>query len=343
MKLIFSQNFDPSTDFVIEWLNSLGKPFYRINYNTDKIESVFLELENEPNPSDLERKEDVYKYVKSFTFRLKNGTVIDLKKVTAVWYRRGGMPDFDYSFLDFSVLKTKFFISESKKYVRTEYTEIVKYIYYFLFSNPNITTIGHPGLTTSNKLTYLTMARLQGFKIPDFYIVSDKQKFKYVLSKAKYMITKGISEMVMFAQDYVKLVSYTKNIDTNDLDRMENRFFPSGMQKKVIKIADIRVVYFNSEIHSMAIFSQNNPKTDTDFRNYDNVNPNRNTPFKLPDEIEVKIRSLCKQLRINFCSMDILLDQNYDFYFLEINPVGQFGMTSLPCNYYIEKKIAEFL
>jgi len=35
--------------------------------------------------------------------------------------------------------------------------------------------------------------------------------------------------------------------------------------------------------------------------------------------------------------------RNGDFIFLEINPVGQFGMTSIPCNYFLEKKIAEHL
>jgi hypothetical protein len=29
--------------------------------------------------------------------------------------------------------------------------------------------------------------------------------------------------------------------------------------------------------------------------------------------------------------------------FLEVNPVGQFGMVSAPCNYHLEKKVAELL
>ena len=42
-------------------------------------------------------------------------------------------------------------------------------------------------------------------------------------------------------------------------------------------------------------------------------------------------------------SIDLLLDTENNYYFLEINPVGQFGMVSIPCNYNIEKKIAEYL
>jgi hypothetical protein len=34
---------------------------------------------------------------------------------------------------------------------------------------------------------------------------------------------------------------------------------------------------------------------------------------------------------------------NKELVFLEINPVGQFGMVSHPCNYYLEKRIAQNL
>jgi ATP-GRASP peptide maturase of grasp-with-spasm system len=345
MKLIFSQNFDPSTDYVIEWLNKLDKPFYRINYNTDFVSSVYLEMTDSTDTvtANFNNNYDINDYVKHFTIQLSNGVTIDLKKVTGVWYRRGGMPDFDTSFIKFSVLKTKLFIKNARSYVMSEYDEIVRFIYHFLFSNPLITTLGNPGLTSSNKVTYLAIAKMHGLRIPDFYIVSNKKDLISVIDKVTHKITKGISEMVMFAQDYLKLISYTSNIDHSDVNGIQDFFFPSAIQKKVLKLADIRIVYLNGEIFSMAIFSQNNKKTNTDFRNYDTDNPNRNTPFQLPVDIEQKIRSLCSYLRINFCSMDILLDEQYEYYFLEINPVGQFGMTSLPCNYYIEKKIAEFL
>lgn len=90
-------------------------------------------------------------------------------------------------------------------------------------------------------------------------------------------------------------------------------------------------------------FSQNNHRTSTDFRNYDSVEPNRNTPFKLPASFENKLKLLCEHIGLNFCSIDVLLDRDYQLYFLEINPVGQFGMVSMPCNYHIEKIIAEKL
>ena len=50
-----------------------------------------------------------------------------------------------------------------------------------------------------------------------------------------------------------------------------------------------------------------------------------------------------ENLYLNFGSLDFIVDKNYNFYFLEINPVGQFGMTSTPNNYQIEKEVALIL
>lgn len=93
----------------------------------------------------------------------------------------------------------------------------------------------------------------------------------------------------------------------------------------------------------MAIFSQSNSKTCIDFRKYDAKLPNRYIPYKLPDEIECALKKVMDCLKLNTGSIDLMVDENNKYYFLEINPVGQFGMVSEPCNYLLEKRIAEFL
>lgn len=90
----------------------------------------------------------------------------------------------------------------------------------------------------------------------------------------------------------------------------------------------------------MAIFSQNNPKTEIDFRHYDHTVPNRTVPFKLSDNIENSLRCLMKSINNNSASIDFLYGKDKNIYFLEVNPIGQFGMTSYPCNYYLEREIA---
>lgn len=93
----------------------------------------------------------------------------------------------------------------------------------------------------------------------------------------------------------------------------------------------------------MAIFSQNDKQTRIDFRHYNTNIPNRNIPFNLPSEYSNKLRRIAKKLNLFSGSFDILVNPLDEYYFLEINPVGQFGMVSYPCNYYLDREIAIYI
>src|SRR5690606_41647080 len=64
---------------------------------------------------------------------------------------------------------------------------------------------------------------------------------------------------------------------------------------------------------------------------------NRTVAFNLPSDIENKLTKLMNVLSLNFGSIDMIVSKNREYYFLEVNPVGQFGMVSFPCNYNIER------
>jgi D-alanine-D-alanine ligase-like ATP-grasp enzyme len=93
----------------------------------------------------------------------------------------------------------------------------------------------------------------------------------------------------------------------------------------------------------MAIFSQRNNRTSIDFRRYDEERPNHSVPFNLPADIKQKLRRFMREIDLDSGAIDMIYNNNGNYCFLEVNPVGQFGMISFPCNYKIEKKIAEIL
>jgi hypothetical protein len=66
-------------------------------------------------------------------------------------------------------------------------------------------------------------------------------------------------------------------------------------------------------------------------------------PFALPAAIKDKLSLLIAELGYSTCSVDMLIDENGAYHFLEINPVGQFGALSIYCDYTIEKDIAKKL
>ena len=135
-------------------------------------------------------------------------------------------------------------------------------------------------------------------------------------------------------------MTFTESIDDNNIDKIPNFFYPSLVQKQISKKIEIRSFYLNGIFYSMAIHSQQIQQTSTDFRKYSYTYPNRTIPFKLPETLEAKLKRLMEQLEMTTGSIDLIYSLDKEFYFLEVNPVGQFGMVSYPCNYYIEKIIA---
>jgi biotin carboxylase len=134
-------------------------------------------------------------------------------------------------------------------------------------------------------------------------------------------------------------MNYT-NLINQDKDIIK---YASFIQKCVDKKFEIRAFFLNGDLYSMAIFSQNNSQTNIDFRHYDYDLPNRNIPFKFPQKISNQISTFMKAINLNCGSLDFIYSKNKEFIFLEVNPVGQFGMTSQPCNYNLEKIIATTL
>lgn len=66
-------------------------------------------------------------------------------------------------------------------------------------------------------------------------------------------------------------------------------------------------------------------------------------PYTLPKEIEEKLMNLMNNLGYNTGSIDMIYSTDKKYYFLEINPAGQFGWTSNICNYNVHKHIAQYL
>src|SRR5690606_10463706 len=115
---------------------------------------------------------------------------------------------------------------------------------------------------------------------------------------------------------------------------------PSLVMEMIEKKYEIRTFYLNGVFYSMAIFSQSQDQTKVDFRKYAT---NRTTPYKLPNTIEKQLQKVFEEFNLNTGSADIILDKNNKYIFLEINSVGQFDMTSRPCNYNLHRKVANYL
>ena len=310
MILIFSDPREVSTNHVIDWL---------IYYKVDFIRVC----------SDSQFEIDFFDINTGYFELLIDNKRISSTDITGYWYRRNSF-SVKASIDEDDPLKSYL----SKIYKRDISTIILQVIN--LIENSVKNSLGSYFNHSINKLHQLEVAKKCGLKIPESYISRDLEK----IDQSKKYITKPLNTIFDFIDDNYFITNYTNEINR---EYYSSSFAPTLVQEKINKKFEIRTFYIENKTFSMAIFSQQNPKTEVDFRKYDDVKPNRRVPFNLPKSIDKKIIKLMNQLHLNTGSLDIIYTQNGDYLFLEVNPIGQFGMTSIPCNYYIEKNIADFL
>lgn len=154
------------------------------------------------------------------------------------------------------------------------------------------------------------------------------------------LITKSLSDGIYRIGKNYEYYSYTENVASEDIS---SQFLPSLFQEKVNKKFELRIFYLKKKLYATAIFSQQRKDTETDFRKTNSNKPIRFIPYILPDEIIFKISNLMSRLNLDIGAIDMLVDDNNDYIFLEINPGGQFSYYSDMCNYNIEKEIARIL
>lgn len=242
---------------------------------------------------------------------------VDINSIDSFWQRKGF---FNYlKMLDFRNVR-----KDIKNHILNEWKTIDKYIYYKLSKKKGIYNLNE----NINKLIVLNVAQKVGLRIPKF-IITDKKCQIF-----ENCVIKSISEPFDLMRNEYIYSSYTEVIESV---KYEN-FFATLFQEKITALYELRSIFILNKCWTMAIF---NPSKDVDYRkNYSNL---RYTPYNLPQKIQNKIFKLMKILKLKYGAVDLIVDQNSNYYFLEINPFGQFGMVSEPCNYQIEKYIAEIL
>ncbi|CAM1365837.1 ATP-GRASP peptide maturase, grasp-with-spasm system [Tenacibaculum sediminilitoris] len=314
MILILSIEQDESTVDIIRWLCYLKEDFIILN-NNELINSLTVNV----NTSEV--------------FITTSSGIVNFNEITSVWYRRGNFTLYDCIELkDFIGDKITEFYNEEKK-------DLFEYLHFLLSQKPSINNYNYKKV---NKLIVLTIAKQLGLCIPKTTITNQKRVLEKAL-KDKMLVTKPINDPINLYGDTYWLPTYTTSIDTEKTNSFDDSFGVSLFQENIKKTLEIRSYFLDDEFYSMAIFSQLDEQTKTDFRCYNNQKPNRTIPFNLPLDIEIKLKTLAEKLSLTSCSFDLIYTPSKQYVFLEVNPIGQFGMVSYPCNYYLEEKIANKL
>lgn len=308
MILLISVDNDTMTDEICTWLSYQNKEFVRLSEN-QHINKVFFNFE-------------------SNVFKISIGEIeYKLEDFKSVFYRNGGVyydtitGEIDSNLIDF---------------YNSELKSISEFIYYYFKVN-GVRVFGNLFVKEVNKLEVLFLAKSLGLKIPDTYILSELNDLGQIDISQAY-ITKAVSEMKPIIVENDLYLNYTREVDLNNIHDKKENIIPSLIQRKIDCLYEIRAFFFEKQIWAIATFDFSD---NVDIRNI-REKDKRYLPFELPSKLKRKILKLAKNLDLRCGTIDLLKSHD-DYYFLEVNPLGQFHQVSYYGNYQIEKHIADLL
>ncbi|KXH84613.1 grasp-with-spasm system ATP-grasp peptide maturase [Chryseobacterium kwangjuense] len=331
MILIQSNTADVSTIDVMDWIFFIEKEqqVKRIN-NETAIQNMSFRISN----------------ADGFSARISTDQGdLDSAGIKKFWYRRGNFS----KTLTFSIedIKLKELLIKLQSNFQRENERMIDNIYTVMEKGDRINNFKE---NFTNKIHNLSYARNAGLKIPETLVTNSFDELLNFASRHNDVITKDIEFNAFrfsFGKDtqvhiHQPVVKFSmKDIENQSIRNKEKYFGHFSMfQEYTEKKYELRIFFLKGKFYTMAIFSQTNEKTKTDFRNYDTERPNRCIPYQLPEETEMRLTAFMESIDMNCGSVDMIYTPEKEYVFLEVNPVGQFQWLSKNCNYDIERQIA---
>lgn len=311
MILIISRNSEPTTDLVIDWLIKWKLSFIRIND----------ELYN-----------DVEVDFQTNLFKIK-GT--DINEFKVVWFRKYS-PNIDEITRNYLTKK----ISKSfNQFYSYEASAFCQFFFNELRKIKKINWLTSPFFSTENKLLQMKIAKEFGLLIPDSYVITSKSDLIEIikLHNGKDLITKPFENCRHLKVNGESIQMRTKVVNEH-IDNIPDFFPPALIQKRVEKKFELRIFYLTGRFFTTRIIDEN--KNEVDHRVNALHFDCRYEVYSLPTSVEIKLQKMLQHLDLNCASIDMIIDNNDNYVFLEINATGQFTYHSVFNNTYLDKEIA---
>ncbi len=213
--------------------------------------------------------------------------------------------------------------------------------YEYSINNLNVKWMSHPNNTriAEDKILQLKTAKTIGFNVPDTIITnSHNELVSFIQNDKPYCIKPlylGVHEI-----NGNNFIPYNSKLEKSDDLTLVNNF-PALIQEYIEKEYELRIIVVGNDLFAIKIDSQNNIDTQEDWR----VNNCLSVPYsliELPEEIKVRCKKIVEQFNLNFSSMDLIYSKTGDYYFLDLNPNGQWAWIDEILNLNISKSIGEF-
>jgi len=224
-------------------------------------------------------------------------------------------------------------LDERQQLFRTQWTAFIRNLAIF----EDIIWVNNPVATfkAENKILQLKYAYNVGFLCPKTVVTNTNA---IDLQTNREYIVKSLDTAVLRIGDKEAFV-YSNKMQESEIKNSLLELAPVIVQEYINPKIDVRVTVVGETVYTVRIFSKGKGvdgdwrklKQDLDF-----------IPFCLPPEIEQKCVDLIKLLGLSFGAID-LIESKSDYYFIEVNPTGEWAWLVETAKLKIYKGIVDFL
>jgi glutathione synthase/RimK-type ligase-like ATP-grasp enzyme len=195
----------------------------------------------------------------------------------------------------------------------------------------------------NNKLDQIKFALERGIYVPDTIVTTDPSDLRDFYEKHKGNICFKLQRGAVIRTPEGDKVVYTNKVTR---EQMKNASLvsshPSLFQEYIDKEFEIRVITTDKTATGIAIHSQDSEISKVDYRRYDLENVKYNHT-KLPHNVRNFCSSMLKHYGLHFGAFDFIYSKEGKYFFLELNPNGQWLWLEEQSGYNLTKEIADNL
>src|SRR3989338_8108866 len=195
----------------------------------------------------------------------------------------------------------------------------------------------------NSKWDQIKFALERGMYVPDTIVTNNPLNLRDFYDKHNgnicFKLQKGAA---IRTSEGIKVI-YTNKVTE---EHMKNAFLvsthPSLFQEYINKEFEVRVVATDKTTTGVAIHSQNSEISKIDYRRYDLENIKYNH-IELPENVRNFCSSMLSHYGLHFGAFDFIYSKDAKYFFLELNPNGQWLWLEEQSGYNLTKEVADNL
>lgn len=202
----------------------------------------------------------------------------------------------------------------------------------FLAHIPKEKWINHPAnnFNASHKLEQLSRAKSFGLHIPASLATTRFSQAQAFISEHDEVIVKPLASGFIDRGSELPLIIYTNKFDPNkhQLFDKENRL-PVLFQELIKKLIDVRIVVLDGSIVAVGLIRKDTSGRQILDVRRDNMVGVEYSSVRPPSDVEDSICQLVQSYQLRFAAIDFCVAEDGNWYFLEINPNGQWAWLDI--------------